>query len=153
MALFCLLKTQMIGQTVQLTATTTPSDNLYHEIALMDKKMFTAFNTGDIESIKSLFTEDLEFFHDKTGLSGYQSNITAITNITTGEIKIRRALVEGSMKVFPVPGYGAIQEGQHDFFETLPGQPERQTGTFKFVHIWKQAPDGWKIARVISYDH
>ena len=129
------------------------NDDLFQEIANMDHVLFSAFNNGEMEKIKSLFTEDLEFYHDKGGLSGYESNMEAIGRLTTGEIKIRRALIPDSMKVFPIPDFGAIQEGQHDFFETLPGQAERKTGTFKFIHIWKETDDGWKIARVVSYDH
>ena len=152
MALFCLMKVQMIGQTAQFAADAADGE-LYNEIALMDKKLFTAFNYGDTAAIKKLFTKDLEFYHDKAGLSDFQSNLKAINELATGPVKIRRALVEGSMKVFPVPGFGAIQEGQHDFFETVPGQPERQTGTFKFLHVWKKTDTGWKIARVVSYGH
>jgi ketosteroid isomerase-like protein len=151
MALFFLANLPaMIAQSVS----NEPSrDELFREIANMDEVLFNAFNNGDMEKIKTLFTEDLEFYHDKGGLSGYQSNIEAIGRLSTGEVKIRRALVEGSLKVYPVPGYGAIQEGRHDFFETLPGQTEHQTGSFKFIHIWKKTDDGWKIARVVSYDH
>ncbi|MEO1257357.1 MAG: nuclear transport factor 2 family protein [Bacteroidota bacterium] len=152
MSLFCLMKAQVIGQTTQF-ATANAADELYHEIALMDKKIFTAFNHGDTATINNLFTKDLEFYHDKAGLSDFASNVRAINELTTGDIKIRRSLVKGSMKVFPVPGFGAIQEGQHDFFETLPGQPERQTGTFKFLHIWQKTDSGWKISRVVSYGH
>ncbi len=151
MALFFLTKMPEI--IAQSSVGYTSQDGLFEEIANMDKVLFNAFNSGDIEKVKSLFTKDLEFYHDKGGLSDYQSNIEAIGRLTSGEIKIRRALVEGSLEVYPVPEFGAIQEGQHDFFETLPGQPERKTGTFKFIHIWKKTDDGWKIARVVSYDH
>ena len=33
--------------------------------------LFTAFNTRDLETYKNYFSEDLEFFHDKGGLTGY----------------------------------------------------------------------------------
>ena len=151
MALFFLAKMPTI--VAQSASGHISNDDLFEEIANMDKVLFGAFNNGDMEKIKSLFTEDLEFYHDKGGLSGYRSNIEAIGSLTSGEIKIRRALVEGSMSVYPVPDFGAIQEAKHDFFETLPGQPERKTGTFKFIHIWKKTDEGWKIARIVSYDH
>ncbi len=151
MALFFLLKMPVV--IAQPVDSDTPQDELFSEIANMDEVLFNAFNNGNMEKIKTLFTEDLEFYHDKTGLSGYQSNIKAIGELSAGSIRIRRALVEGSLKVYPLPGFGAIQEGQHDFFETLPGENERQTGTFKFIHIWKKTEDGWKIARIVSYDH
>jgi len=44
-----------------------------------------------------------------------------------------------------------MQVAAHKFCHTENGKPD--CGTFKFVHIWKQTPKGWKIARVVSYGH
>jgi hypothetical protein len=30
---------------------------------------------------------------------------------------------------------------------------KEETGSFKFVHIWRKTGDSWKISRVISYGH
>ena len=40
----------------------------------MDSVMFDAFIAQDIEKLKTTFSETLEFYHDKGGLSGYEQN-------------------------------------------------------------------------------
>ena len=40
---------------------------LYNEIAQMDSILFEAYNTQNIEKIKMLFTEDLEWYQDNGG--------------------------------------------------------------------------------------
>ena len=35
----------------------------------------------------------------------------------------------------------------------MPGKPDQLTETGKFIDLWKQEGDTWKLARVISYDH
>ena len=50
-------------------------DTLYRQIARMDSVLFTAFNNRDLKSFEKLFAEDLEFYHDKGGLTNYQHTI------------------------------------------------------------------------------
>ena len=129
------------------------SQELFDELARMDSIVFTAVNTGDYETIAGIFTKDLEFFHDKAGLSNYAQNMEATRNLLNNPEKVRRELVPGSLEVYEIPGYGAIQLGEHRFYQTPPGKPERLGGTFKFLHIWKKVEGEWKISRVVSYDH
>jgi len=126
---------------------------LFQEMARMDSILFTAFNTRDLDKMKALFTADLEFFHDTGGLSDYDQNIAAFKSMFEGARKVRRELVKGSLELYPVKDYGVIQVGQHRFYNTEPGQPERLGGAFKFLHIWKKENGAWKISRVVSYDH
>ena len=133
--------------------TTKVSPELFQELAQMDSILFQAFNTRNLEKIKTLFTADLEFFHDKGGLSNYEQNNAALQSMFEGTTKVRRELVAGSLEVFPVKDYGAIQTGEHRFYNTEQGQPERLGGAFKFLHIWKKENGVWKISRVVSYDH
>jgi hypothetical protein len=51
------------------------SQNLYAEIAHMDSVMFDAFNAYDVEKLKTTFSDDLEFYHDKGGLSDYKQTM------------------------------------------------------------------------------
>lgn len=125
--------------------------DLYLEIAHMDSILFDAFNKRDVATFKKLFTTDLEFFHDKDGLTNYAHTITALENVTAAKIDLKRELVAGSLEVFPLKDYGAIQIGRHRFCHTEKGKPD--CGIFKFVHIWKKTETGWKITRVVSYDH
>jgi hypothetical protein len=126
---------------------------LIEKIAYMDSVLFHAFNTCDIEMSKSLFTEDLEFYHDAGGLTNYDQNVNSIRQRCNRETRVRRELVKGSLEVFPIKDFGAIQLGSHRFYYTEKGQEEKLDGTFKFVHIWKNVNESWKICRVISYDH
>jgi hypothetical protein len=57
-----------------------PADSLYQIIASLDSAMFHAYNTCDLERLATYFEEDLEFYHDQTGLSrGRQSLLSRAT--------------------------------------------------------------------------
>ena len=130
---------------------TTSHEVLFQEIYRMDSLLFTAFNNRDIEQVKQIFSEDLEFYHDKTGLTGYAKNIESLGELFKRENAPRRELLKETMEVYPVPGYGAVQYAQHRFCHLENGQMD--CGTFKFVHVWQQNNGQWKLARIISFDH
>lgn len=125
--------------------------SLYDEIYQMDRLLFNAFNSRDLDQIKQLFTKDLEFYHDTGGLGSYDQNVEALKNLFLQNNDLTRELVKNSLEVYPIKDYGALQIGQHTFCHTEKGQPD--CGTFKFVHIWKKQKGTWKISRVISYGH
>ena len=129
------------------------SADLYADIAHMDSVMFNAFNAHDLEKLKSVFSEDLEFYHDKGGLTGYTQTIENFqklfeNNKTTG---LRRDLVKGSLEVYPIKDYGAIESCLHRFCHLENGKND--CGTFKNVMVWQLKNGQWKVTRVISYDH
>ena len=126
-------------------------DSLYQEIVRLDSVAFDAFNRRDIETFKNLFAEDLEFYHDKGGLTNLEYTINSMKEVAKRNDGLRRDLVKGSMEVYPIPGYGAMQMGAHTFCHTENGKLD--CGTFKFAHVWKKGDKGWKITRVISYGH
>jgi uncharacterized protein DUF4440 len=127
-------------------------DYLYNEIAHMDSVLFNAFNIRDVEKFKSLFSEDLEFYHDKGGLTNYEYTINFMKDVAKNNNNgLRRDLVKGSLEVYPIPGYGAVEIGAHTFCHLENGK--QNCGTFKFVHIWQKKNGEWKITRVVSYDH
>lgn len=120
-------------------------------IARLDSAVFSSFNNRDVQKFKEYFSEDLEFFHDKGGLTGYAHTIEFLQTLTNSKSDLKRELVAGSLEVFPIPGYGAMQIGAHRFTHTENNKIE--SATFRFVHIWRQSNNSWKITRVISYDH
>lgn len=128
-----------------------PQQELYKEIERMDSILFTAFNKRDIITFGALFTSDLEFYHDKGGLTGYEYTMNFMKDVSKNNNGLRRDLVKGSMQVYPIPGYGAMQIGEHAFCHMENGKQD--CGTFKFVHIWQKKNGEWKISRVVSYDH
>lgn len=128
-----------------------PATDLYKEIEKMDSIVFGAFNSRDTAQFKKMFTDDLEFYHDKGGLTGYQHTIEFMRSTAKANNGLRRDLVKGSLEVYPIPGYGAMEIGSHTFCHLENGKQD--CGTFKFVHVWQKKNGEWKIARVVSYDH
>lgn len=128
---------------------------LYNQIAHLDSILFNAYNKQDIETVKMMFTEDLEWYQDNGGLLSYQtvmSNFQAIfERYKKLNTPIRRDLVEGSLEVHPIKDYGAIHIGKHTFCHWENGKND--CGTFKFLMIWQKKDSVWKISRVVSYDH
>ena len=121
---------------------------LAEEIAALDTTLFGAYNNCDLERFGSLLTDNVEFYHDKGGrMDGPKALLESLKNNVCG--KVQRELISGSMKVWPVPGYGAIQEGQHRF--SSGGGPFGKA--VKFLHVWQNTGGQWKLSRVVSYDH
>lgn len=118
----------------------------------MDSVLFSAFNRRDAATISGLFTNDLEFYHDQGGLANYEQNMAAMDDLFSRDYVLHRRLLPESTEVHPIQGYGAVQTGKHEFCHEENGRMD--CGTFKFVHLWQKQPNGgWKISRVISYDH
>jgi hypothetical protein len=129
------------------------SKELFAEIVHMDSVMFDAFNAHDLDKLMSTFDSSLEFYHDQGGVTNYEQNKMNFINSfernkTTG---LRRDLVPGSMEVYPIKDYGAIETGLHRFCHEENGKQD--CGTFKFLHIWQHKNGQWKVTRVASYDH
>lgn len=141
----------LFGLTISVVATAQQPDELYRKITTLDSIVFTAFNRCDLKTFNSMFTEDLEFYHDKGGLTDYIHTIDALEGNCERKPGLKRTLVPGSMEVYPIGDYGAVQIASHRFCHVENGR--EHCGTFKFVHVWKNDKDTWRISRVISYDH
>ena len=123
--------------------------SLRKEIVAMDAELFTAFNERDVETMGELFAADLEFYHDKTGLTGREYSLNSLRSLAESGSDLTRELV--STEVYPLQDFGAIQTGEHRFCHTESGEPD--CGVFKFTHIWRKGEQGGKVTRVISFDH
>jgi hypothetical protein len=124
---------------------------LYLEIARMDSLLFNAFNTRDIQKFKQFFDTNLEVYQDNIGVRNYSESMEAFAGLFKKDYVLTRTLVPGSMEVYPVKNYGAIQTGLHTFSHLENGK--LQSATFKFMHIWQKKEDSWKITRLITYGH
>lgn len=129
------------------------STALYDTIVQMDSILFNAFNTRDFDKLKTFFSEDLEFYHDLGGLTNYQQNLDAFKKTFQSDRKVRREVVVGSLEVYPIKNYGAVEIGIHRFYVTEKGQKEKLGSEAKFVHVWEKKDIEWKITRIISYGH
>jgi hypothetical protein len=124
---------------------------LFNEIAVLDSLLFHAFNSQDMDRFQSFFSKDLEWFQDNGGLLPYKEVFKTFEENFKKEFKLSRKMVEGSLEVYPIKDYGAIETGQHQFSHMENGKLE--THTFKFVMIWQLKNRHWKITKVISYGH
>lgn len=138
------------------TAQNAQQDDLFKKIKSLDSVLFSLVYKCDAVKIESFFVEDLEFYHDKGGLTKSRAAFMEMQNKNfCGEhpFYLRREPVPGSMKVFPMNNYGAVQTGEHVFFVKGQDGKEVLDGRAKYTHLWKYENDQWRIARVISYDH
>ena len=130
------------------------STSLYNEIVSADSSLFNAFNNCDTLTYDKYFTDDLEFYHDKGGLTvSLKSELKSFTENCASGLNLRRELVKSSLEVYPIKNYGAIEIGMHHFYHTNKGGIEKLGGTYKFIHVWQMKNGEWKISRVISYGH
>ena len=131
-------------------AQSTTPDPLFKTIQSLDAKLFDAYNHCDLTTLGAMVSDDLEFYHDQTGLSvGKEPFLAAIKQNICG--KVQRALLTDTLEVHPLKGYGAVEIGIHRFHHL--GHPEDGVGDARFVTLWQNKDGVWKVTRVISYDH
>jgi ketosteroid isomerase-like protein len=129
------------------------TQELTSTVTALDAKLFAAYNTCDLETLGAMVADDLEFYHDKNGLmTGKAAFVDSISKYICG--KVKRALVPGTLEVHPLKGYGAVEIGTHTFCQTdSKGNCTSPAGPARFVQLWQQTGDIWKLTRVISFDH
>ena len=66
---------------------------------------------------------------------------------------MRRELIKESVEVSPIKNFGAVETGRHRFYLVIDDKTEKLIEEAKFTNIWEKQPTGWKLCRVISYDH
>jgi hypothetical protein len=147
----CIVAALVCTSTIHLASAQTPLHvnklpTLYDTIVYMDSLWEDSYNNCRIDKQEELISEDLEFYHDQGGLmTSKKALIEALKKNICG--KVTRELQPGSIEVYPVPGYGAIEMGLHRFHS------KNDTGRGKyarFVHVWRNDNGQWKITRVIS---
>lgn len=130
---------------------TTPED-LFRAVEAQDAALFDAYNRCDLRKFSSLLAEDIEFYHDHGGVTLGAAKLTeSVKENICG--KTTRELVPGTLEVYPMDNYGAIEIGVHRFHH--PNDPKEQDGEGKFIHLWKydKPTRTWKVTRVYSFDH
>jgi len=138
-----------------------PNSVLYKTILEKDSLLFNiGFNTCDISQFDALLSEDFEFYHDKSGISDRKKFLGDLKNglcKSPETYQSRRELIPEKTQVFPLYEngelYGAVQYGEHRFYEKMDGKPEQYASTAKFTHVWIIEDGKWKLSRSLSYDH
>lgn len=138
-----------------------PTAEVFDALAARDQELFAAlFDRCDADHLATMVVDDLEFYHDKGGLTDQsaESFIAGIREMCEGQrtgrnYRARRELVPGTLELYMINNYGAVQMGEHRFYKLTPGKPEELVETGRFINLWKNENGVWKLARVISYDH
>lgn len=127
--------------------------SLEETITRLDQRLFEAFNHCDKEdqlrAFGAFFAPNVEFYHDEGGVTWTRAEMIGRTRAYVAG-KYRRELIPGSLKVYPIKGYGALETGLHQFVDMASGKP---TGLADFSHVWRRRNKSWEITRVLSYGH
>ncbi len=128
-------------------------DALLDTISALDRDAFDAFNhcaaPEQLQKHADFFAEDVEFYHDTGGVTWTRQAMLANTEkYVCGHF--RRELIAGSLRVYPVKDFGAIEQGSHQFCQFDTGTCE---GLADFTIVWRHDEAGWRITRVLSYGH
>ncbi|REG76879.1 uncharacterized protein DUF4440 [Algoriphagus antarcticus] len=147
------LGNQLFGQT------TTDSDEkmLFKQVISVDSIFFHALNNCDLKTYESFLVDDFEFYHDRGGLTksrdAEMKSMTSFCGEQRQQQKLRRELIRESVEVSPIKDFGAVETGRHRFFLVIGDKSEKLIEEAKFTNIWQTLSTGWKLSRVISYDH
>lgn len=124
-------------------------DALTQTITALDTRLFDAYNRCDLNTLGSMVADDLEFYHDQTGLMlGKQAFLDSIQHNICG--KVERTIVPGTLEADVLHHYGAVEQVTHRFHHPGDNSPG---GEARSIMLWKNTNGTWLLTRVISYDH
>jgi hypothetical protein len=132
-AVFFLCCVQAQAQTVPALEKINSQAELEKTIVTLDTALFAAYNQCDLDKFASFIADDVEFYHDKGGVTlGREALTESIKKNICG--RLTRELVPGTLQVYPMKGYGALEIGSHCFHHT--GQQAIETaGEAQFIHF------------------
>lgn len=130
-------------------------------IEARDVEFFELFFQGcDPARLRTMLADDIEFYHDKGGFvfRNAEAMVADYAKQCAERAKpdawhSRRELVAASLIVDPVPGHGAMEAGDHLFYERKGDGPEKLAGKSRFAMVWTWQDGQWKLSRVLSYAH
>ncbi|MEO0470723.1 MAG: hypothetical protein AAF206_13940 [Bacteroidota bacterium] len=145
----------------QLYGQLSKDSEVYQEILLQDSIMFHAsFITCDIEQLRQMTTEDIEFYHDQSGMNRSQEAFLNATRegLCKLSYKAWREMIPGTLQMWPLYEngkiYGVLQNGQHQFYAKYPDKEEAFVSSVAdYSTLWLKKGEKWLVARVISFNH
>ena len=129
------------------------SDALHRTVSDLDAEFFSTFNNcdapGQLQKHAEFLDPNVEFYHDNGGVSWTRKEYIDKTRDNVCG-KFRRKLTPGSLAIYPIKGFGAIEEGEQVFCDM---KSEKCFGGAKFLLVWQQTANGWQVTRAFSYGH
>jgi len=144
----------LLPVTARTQQTSPKQAELSTTISSLDRDFFEAYNKCELSKIEAMFTSDIEFYHEKRGqLTSRQSVMEVFSKNLCGDKnnRVRRELVEGTLQVYAIDNYGALEVGEHRFYLTRAGQKEKLDGIGRFANLWQLKDGEWRMSRVFSY--
>jgi ketosteroid isomerase-like protein len=121
-----------------------------------DARYWQAYNTCDMAVMGELMTDDVEFYHDKTGLTaGKTAVLDSLRNGPCADpaMHLRREAVDASLQFHPLAGGFALLSGTHRFYVRRGSEPEHLDGQAEFMNVWQSVDGQWRMRRILSYAH
>ena len=150
----------LFSLTTSAKAQVAENSALFKTVMTLDSQLFNeGFNHCRLDVTARLSDENLQFFHDKSGMQNRAEFLLAMKNNVCGNPEGRpvRTLLAGSTEIFALENngvlYGAVQQGEHRFH--LKGSDTEKAGytDAKFTHVWLLKNGKWRLKSAISFDH
>jgi CubicO group peptidase (beta-lactamase class C family) len=134
---------------------------LREQIIAADDILFErSFNQCDMAALEGILMPDAEMIHDQAGVNhGREAFMAPVReNICNGgPQKPIRKRVEPSIEIYPLYQdgrlYGALEQGQHEFYLREQGKPLVLTNRARFIILWTLTSEGWKLKSTVSWSH
>lgn len=123
------------------------------EINAADARLFGGLNNRDIGPMKEGFSPRLEFYHDRSGLTGYAENIAIFEKNFKAPNLIRREAMPETVEIFPAGPDHAMHIGKHKFCNKPSASEPEECSVYGFSMVWERDSGQWKLLRVLSYGH
>lgn len=132
------------------------NDAVEQAVLAADAHYWQTFNACDLEAMAPLLTEDVEFYHDKSGLTVTRQGV--LDSLRKGPcadptMHLRREVVPGSVQFHPLAGGFALLTGRHRFVVEKTGHTDQLDGQAEFAVVWQWTGGQWRMRRILSYDH
>jgi len=102
-------------------------------ITALDTKLLDAYNHCDLKAFDSMLADDVGVYHDQGGVSG-PAETHREHQRTTSARRHTAGPVPGTLKIYHMKGYGAIEMGVHRFLHPKT-EAANGTGEASFVHL------------------
>lgn len=130
------------------------------EVKAADAAYWKAYNSCDYAQLDALTADDVEFYHDKGGITNGRAALTdSIRKNICGNPaeSVLRSADDKDVRAFPLNAgpqlYGVLLTGTHKFSAVIKAGKPIPTGEARFTMLWTRKDGAWKLSRVFSYDH
>lgn len=126
------------------------------DVEKADAAFWAAYNACDQGRMADAFTEDVEFYHDVTGLT--QGRAAVVASLMNGPCgtdgqHLRREVVAGTVRAHALADQYMFLNGDHLFYVRQGDGAEHVSARARFADVWRWDEGRWRMARVVSYDH